>query len=254
MARFIESLGGRYIGAEDSGTTVADMRLMSTVTDHVSGVNEGGKHGGDPSPTTAYGVFSAIKVAVAHRLGGSSLRGKSVAIQGLGNVGYHLARYLCEAGADVCGADVNPVNVNRAVTELGVKAVNPADILATPADVLAPCAMGAVINDNTVGNINAGIIAGAANNQLARPAHAQELRERGILYCPDFVINAGGIVDVHCQRIGESAAQLRNRLRSIEQHLREVLLRSDRDALDTHSIAEKLAEEILRCAKLDQAC
>lgn len=253
MASFIDSLSGRYVCAEDSGTSVADMRLMNTLTEHVSGVNEGGKYGGDPSPTTALGVFMAIQIAVAHRLGAHSLMGKSVAVQGLGNVGYHLAQYLCEAGVKVYGADVNAANLYRAVNELGVIAVAPEDILAFPADILAPCAMGAVINDQTVGRINAGIIAGAANNQLARPAHAEELRERGILYCPDFLINAGGIVDVHCQRMGETAAQLRTRLRGIEQHLSKVLTRSDRDALDTHFIAERLSEEILHSARLAKA-
>ncbi len=253
MALFIDCLGGRYVCAEDSGTTVADMRAMSRHTSFVSGLDAGSLHGGDPSPSTAAGVLKAIQVAVEHRLGCDNLRGKSIAIQGLGNVGFHLARYLTEAGARVFGADVNADHVNRATSELGITRVAPDEVLSLAVDVLAPCAMGAVINNESLASISAGIVAGAANNQLERPEHAQELRDRGILYCPDFAINAGGIMDVHCQRTGTRASELSSQLDLIGQHLRQILQRSDREALDTHSIAERLAEEILHSAQLAQA-
>ncbi|MFT5483913.1 MAG: leucine dehydrogenase [Halieaceae bacterium] len=253
MAESIDRLGGRYIAAEDSGTSVADMKIMAQRTAWVSGINDKGKHGGDPSPTTAYGVYVAIQAAVRHRLGERNLNGIAVAIQGLGNVGYHLASYLMEAGAEVFGADLNVANVERAVSELGITAVPVEEILCLRVDVLAPCAMGAVLDDLNISQLQAGIVAGAANNQLAHPHHAQDLRDRGILYCPDFLINAGGIIDVHFQRQGEAGDKLRRRVERIGDHLGEILARAERQGLDTHSVAESVAEEILTAASLQKA-
>ena len=169
------------------------------------------------------------------------------------SVGYHLARYLVEAGASVYGADVHRANVERAVMELGISAVTPAEVLSLPVDILAPCAMGGVLNDTNIAAIKAGIVAGAANNQLAAPHHAIELAERGVLYCPDFVINAGGIIDVHCQRSGATAEVLRARIDGIRNHLSEIFRRSEREAIDTHSIAEQLAANVLQQARLPRA-
>ena len=245
MGDFIESQGGRYVAAEDSGTGVDDIRVMAGRTGFVSGL-DGNEFGGDPSPSTAYGVFLGIRTAVRHRLGVDSLSGLSVAIQGLGHVGYYLARHLVAEKARVYGADVNQANLERAVSELGVIPVATGDVLGLEVDVLAPCAMGAVLNSQSIPGIRAGIIAGAANNQLATDDDGGSLQDRGILYCPDFLINAGSIIDVHLLRIGASETIKRSHLQRIESTLAEVLRRADECHLQTRVIAEQLAEEILR--------
>ena len=224
MGEFVHSQGGRYVAAEDSGTGVADIRLMAERTPHVSGMNDN-EFGGDPSPSTAYGVFLGIRTAVRHRLGVASCAGLKVAIQGLGHVGYYLA---------------------RAVDELGVLAVAADEIMGLEVDILAPCAMGAVLNDRSIAALRAGIVAGAANNQLATSEDSARLQDHGILYCPDFLINAGGIIDVHHQRIGSEDEIRRSHVERIEQTLSEVLLRADTTRRPTHEIAEDLAREYLR--------
>ena len=245
MAEFIHGLGGHYVAAEDSGIGVEDIALMSRHTPYVSGLQEGVEHGGDPSPSTAYGVYLGIRTAVNYRLGTGSLAGLKVAIQGLGNVGFHLAGLLVAEGATVYGADVNPHNLQRASAEHGVVAVDVDSILGMEVDVVAPCAMGAILDANTVASLRAGIVAGAANNQLASDTQALDLLGRGILYCPDFLINAGGIIDVFHQRQGSEAALMREHINRIEANLQEVLLRSERDQRSPHVIAEELAEEFL---------
>ncbi len=254
MGDFINSLGGRYVAAEDSGTGVADIKVMSTRTPHVSGLQEGAEHGGDPSPTTAYGVYLGIRTAVQYRLGADSMRGLRVAIQGLGNVGFHLAGLLVADGATVFGADVNQDNLKRAVDVHGITVVDTADILTVQADVLAPCAMGAVLTHRTINQLRVGIVAGAANNQLADEAQAAHLWDHGILYCPDFLINAGGIIDVHHQRLGNDKSVMREHVDRIETNLQEILYRSDRAGRSPHLIAEELAEEYLASASEEDAC
>jgi len=248
MGDFINSLGGRYIAAEDSGTGVADIKAMSARTPYVSGVQDGTEHGGDPSPSTAYGVYLGIRTAVQYRLGADSMQGLRVVIQGLGNVGFHLAGYLKTDGAVVYGADVNAENLQRAIDAHGVIPVDPATVLAVEADVLAPCAMGAVLNRRSIDELRVGIVAGAANNQLADELQASHLWDRGILYCPDFLINAGGIIDVYHQRIGSDTAVMREHVERIEANLKEILFRSDRAGRSPHLVAEELAEEYLVAA------
>lgn len=247
MGDFVHSQGGRYVAAEDSGTGVDDIRLMAERTPYVSGV-EDNEFGGDPSPSTALGVFLAIRTAVRHRLGQDSVRGIRVALQGLGHVGFYLAKFLVEDGAEVIATDVNEANLARAVQELGVCAVAPDDIVAQEVDVFAPCAMGAVLNRRSIETLRAGIVAGAANNQLATPQDGDSLQERGILYCPDFLINAGGIIDVHHQRLGSSDTEKQLHIRRIESTLGQVLEQADENHRQTNTIAEELAETILRNA------
>ncbi len=244
MGRFVDSLGGRYVAAEDSGIAVADVRTMGESTAHVSGIGET-EHGGDPSPNTALGVFMALRAAVRHRLGAEDLAGLRVAVQGLGHVGYHLARRLVEAGAQVFGADVNSDNVARAVRELGVSEVPADEILALEVDVISPCALGAVLNSDSIPRLRAGIVAGAANNQLASHDDGARLMDRGILFCPDFLINAGGIIDVYHQRLGSDAEATRAHVARIEATLGEVLARADACHRQTQDIAEDLARELL---------
>lgn len=247
MGDFIHSQGGRYVAAEDSGTGVEDIRIMSQRTPFVSGLDDS-ESGGDPSPSTAWGVFLAIRTAVRHRLGQPDLRGVRVAVQGLGHVGYHLARFLVEDGAEVIGCDVVETNLQRAVETLGITPVAPDAIIGQAVDVFSPCAMGAVLNHQSIACLRAGIVAGAANNQLAGVADGAGLKDRGILYCPDFLINAGGIIDVYHQRLGSTDADKRAHIQRIESTLTAVLQRADETHVQTHLIAEQLAESILRDA------
>ncbi|MFK8042060.1 Glu/Leu/Phe/Val dehydrogenase [Congregibacter sp.] len=245
MAGFIDSLGGRYIAAEDSGTSVADLRAMSQYTQFVSGF-AATEHGGDPSPSTALGVFVAIRKALAHRLGASNLQGVRIAVQGLGHVGYALAEMLVNAGAQVLASDINSDNLARAESELGVVPVSVEDILFSDVDVIAPCALGGAMNAQSISRLRAGIVAGAANNQLREDEDGARLVDRGILYCPDFLINAGGIIDVHYQRAALERGTLNAHIESIGDRLGEVLERADRCHRPTGEIAEELAGEILR--------
>ncbi|MDX1635621.1 MAG: Glu/Leu/Phe/Val dehydrogenase dimerization domain-containing protein [Marinobacter sp.] len=251
MGRFLESLGGLYIAAEDSGTSVADLQVMGRHTRHVAGVSsrpgfDGRPSTGDPSPATAYGTFVGIQAAVRHKLGRSDvndLEGLKVAIQGVGNVGYRLAWHLSEAGAEISVYDIHQDQMERAVSELGARPADAEEILFLPVDVVAPCAMGAVLNDASIAKLQAPIIAGAANNQLARPEHDSALWQQGILYAPDFVINAGGIIDIHYERTGGSPDQVRRHLDGIGETLAEIFRRSERDSRPTGEIANRLAEE-----------
>lgn len=258
MGDFVNSQSGLYVAAEDSGTGVDDIRVMGERTAFVSGLDDN-EYGGDPSPSTALGVYLGMRTAAKHRLGVDTLSGLSVAVQGLGHVGFYLARYLIADGATVYGADVNRKNLEKAVKELRITAVDVSEVLSMEVDILAPCAMGAVFNDESIPKIRAGIIAGAANNQLASIDDGLNLEGRGILYCPDFLINAGGIIDVHHQRIGSNDAVKRDHIERIEIILAEVLRRADQSHGQTQLIAEGLAEEYLarvaaRSVSLKEAC
>ncbi|MFT6163688.1 MAG: leucine dehydrogenase [Zhongshania aliphaticivorans] len=242
MGEFIEGLNGQYITAEDSGTGVADMKVIGERTTYVSGVMDGSRFGGDPSPYTAQGVFCGIKAACAFRHKANSLKGVRVAIQGAGSVGRHLTALLVAAGAEVFIADINAANLELAQA-LGAKTVAVADVLSMDADVLAPCAMGAVIDEQTVGVIKAGIVAGAANNQLAQVIQGEQLRQRGILYAPDFVINAGGIIDVYYQRAEGSSEKSTAHVETIADTLQRIFRRAEHTGETTARVAELLAEE-----------
>lgn len=196
FGRAVQSLAGAYITAEDVGTTTADMRGMQTETSYVSGIPRDGAFGGDPSPKTAYGVFVSIDEGVRRVLGRNSLEGVRVAIQGLGAVGWHLAEYLHAAGAELLVADIDNAKLTRAQAQFGARVVDVQQIIAADADVLAPCALGAALNAQSVPQIRARLIAGAANNQLATAADGDALHLRGISYLPDYLVNAGGIISV----------------------------------------------------------
>ncbi|MDT3670632.1 MAG: Glu/Leu/Phe/Val dehydrogenase dimerization domain-containing protein [Aromatoleum sp.] len=248
FAQAVERLHGRYIAAEDSGTGVDDMKYMAQFTRHVSGVHdkpaEHGTRSGDPSPSTAYGVFVGIQAAVRERLLRDSLDGLRVAVQGLGHVGLDLARRLKGAGAELWVTDLQREPLLAAGKELGATVVAPDDIFGLDVDVFAPCAMGAVINDQTVPQLKAKIVAGAANNQLAEPRHGAVLMERGILYAPDYVINAGGIIDVYHERIGNfDPAALARHIEGIHDTLLEVFARARKEERPTGEVADAIAEE-----------
>jgi leucine dehydrogenase len=254
MGDFVESLGGRYITAADSGTGVAEMQIMAQRTRHVAGADprealDGGSRDGDPSPSTAYGVFVGLQAAVQHRLGRSDLNGLKVAIQGVGQVGFGLAQQLKAAGAQLWVSDIFAANERRAVEQLGAIAVGQHEIYGLDVDVFAPCAMGGILNLQTLEALRAPVIAGAANNQLADAQLAEELQRRGCLYAPDYAINAGGIIDVCYERTGGSAAQVRAHVESIGDTLRQIFQRAEAEGCTTSVIADRLALERLRAGR-----
>ncbi|MBP5857553.1 Glu/Leu/Phe/Val dehydrogenase [Marivibrio halodurans] len=240
MGVAVERLNGRYIVAEDVGTTPEDMVEIDKATDHVRGVK--GK-GFDPSPATAYGCFAGIKASVKERLGRSDLEGIRVAVQGLGHVGYDLAHQLREAGADLVVADLNENAIAKARNELGAKVVARDAIHAEDVDVFAPCALGAVINDETVGALKAKIVAGSANNQLAADRHGQALADRGILYAPDYVINAGGVIHIYHEGPNYDKQRAFAHVGEIADTLAEIYDRAAKAKVPTHVAADRLAEE-----------
>ena len=243
MGEFIDNLGGKYITAEDSGTSVEDMLIIGERTPHVSGVEPDSKYSGDPSPSTALGVFKGIQASVKHKLGLDELTGIRVAIQGVGHVGYYLSELLVNAGAKVFVADISTENVERVVKHFGAIAIHPDDIIGIEVDVFAPCAMGAIINDNSLESLQAPIVAGAANNQLAEERHAGILQEKSILYAPDFVINAGGIIDVHYQRSKVKQEVMLAHINRIGDTLTSIFSRADAEGKTSHCIAEEMARE-----------
>ncbi|EAR61038.1 Glu/Leu/Phe/Val dehydrogenase dimerization domain-containing protein [Neptuniibacter caesariensis] len=248
MGRFLERTGNQYIAAEDSGTSVPDLQVMGIETNNVAGVTErtgidGLPCNGDPSPATAYGTFAGLKAAVQYKLDRTDLTGLKVAIQGVGNVGYRLAEHLHKAGAQLFVTDIHEEQVDKAVRELGATAVSQKEILSLDVDVLAPCALGAVLNDESIPLIKAQVIAGASNNQLAAQRHDLMLRERGILYAPDYAINAGGIIDIFYERIGHEHNKVRAHIETISDTLMEIFRRADSQDRPTGEVADELAEE-----------
>jgi leucine dehydrogenase len=249
FGRMIETLGGRYIVAEDVGTTTTDMSNVRHVTRFVAGLGAApGQAGGDPGPKTALGVFLGIRAAVRFRLGRSDLKDVSVAVQGVGGVGYHLCRLLASEGARLLVADVRPGAVARVCEEFNARAVPVEDVLSLEADVLAPCALGAVLNLQTIPKLRARIIAGAANNQLAQGQDGSALQAAGILYAPDYVINAGGIISVSREYHGGSEAQVQNDIQAIAGRLTEIFERARRENRTTNAVADQMARERLGVA------
>ncbi len=241
MGEFIDAHGGEYVSAEDSGMCVADLQIMANKTRHVLGISKDQEYGGDPSPLTALGIFIGIEAAVKFKLSRTSLHGVRIAVQGAGSVGRYLIKQLVAAGAVVSTCDINAKNLELAA-KLGASIVAPEDIYTTPADVFCPCAMGGIINDETIKTLVAPIIAGGANNQLALPRHANQVKQRDILYAPDFVINAGGIIEIYRQFNDESAAVSHAKISEIGRTLFEIFNSSEQLDATTAEIAERVAE------------
>ncbi|MBE3575952.1 MAG: Glu/Leu/Phe/Val dehydrogenase [Firmicutes bacterium] len=248
FGRFVQGLGGRYITAEDVGVSVADMDIVHMETDFITGVS-GGNSSGDPSPVTAYGVWHGIK-ACAHKAWGSdSLAGKTVALQGLGHVGYELAKLLKKDGVRLVVTDIDPERVHAVRAELGAEAVAPEDIWDVPCDIFSPCALGAVLNDDTIPRLRCQIVAGAANNQLREEKHGQMLKDRGILYAPDFIINAGGVINVADELEGYDRQRALRKAAGIYDRILQVFAIAERDGISTAVAADRLAEERIRMMK-----
>jgi leucine dehydrogenase len=237
--RFVETLGGRYITAEDVGTSVEDMDYVQMETEYVSGVAGGS---GDPSPVTAYGTYQGIKACALAVYGDDSLNGKRVAVQGLGHVGYHLCRFLSEEGAELIVTDIDETKVRRVVDECGARAVASNEIYCAEADIFAPCALGAVINDETIPLLKCRIIAGAANNQLAEERHGRTIHENGILYAPDYVINAGGLINVYGELHGWTSERAHRKAGEIYETLNQLFELAKDQGLPTYEAADRFAE------------
>lgn len=243
LGRYIEGLSGAYITAEDSGTSVADMKIIGEQTQYAAGVQDDDKHGGDPSPYTAYGCFVGLKAAVKHKLGSDNLQGLKVAIQGVGNVGYHLAKHLHQSGAELIVTDIFPEPLARVQDEFAATVVKPDQLSSADVDVYAPCALGGSLNAESIGQLKAKVVAGAANNQLARPEVSELLQQRDILYTPDYVLNAGGIIDIAYQRSGQGQVAKMQHIEKIGATLTEIFHRADDQQLPSHLIADQLAEQ-----------
>jgi len=238
--RAIDSLGGRYITAADVGTSIDDMEYLRKETQWVTGLRG---RSGDPAPITAFGVCRGMKACARFRYGEESLEGRYVVVQGLGRVGYHLCQYLAEEGARLSVSDIEDDRVQKVVTDFGATAVAPDDVYGTCADIFSPCALGAVINDDTLDALKVDIIAGSANNQLAEPRHGQALHEKGIVYAPDYVINAGGICSVYGELEGWTAERSMEKAGGIYECLFEVLGHALAEDIPTSQAAEIMARQ-----------
>jgi leucine dehydrogenase len=249
FGKFIDDLRGHYITAEDSGTGLEDMEVIRSVTKWVTGVDPSHGGSGDPSPFTALGVRRGIEACVEKKLGKRTLAGVHVVVQGVGHVGYHLCRELHEHGAKLTVADVDPLKAERAQRELGAKLVPLEGIFDVDCDVFAPCALGSALNDETIPRLKARIVAGAANNQLAQPRHGDDLHARGILYAPDYAINAGGLINVAQEVVGYDEKKARAKTLEIHGTIAEIVDRSEALKAPTHKVADMLAEERLSAAR-----
>ncbi len=240
--RFVDTLKGRYITAEDVGTSPADMEIVRQETQYVGGLLD---RSGDPSPHTARGVFRAIQASHKFRSNTDDLRGVTVALQGCGHVGYHLAKLLHGAGAKLIVSDVNENNLARVVDEVGAEPVATNEIHTVRADVFAPCALGGVLNDQTIPELKVQIVAGAANNQLLDERHGAMLQERNILYAPDYVANAGGILNGCTELLGWQPEQASRKVDEIYDTLLRIFASAQAQGLTTNAAADRLAEERL---------
>jgi leucine dehydrogenase len=248
---YIEQLGGEYVTAEDVGMTVDIMETIARKTRFVSGLKpEAGQAGGDPSPKTAFGIFRGIEAAVQFQLGRESVAGLTVAVQGTGNVGLHLCRYLAEAGAKLRVADIDPARVQLACDQYGAEAVPFADIVSAEADVFSPCALGATLNATSIPTLRTTIVAGGANNQLETAEDGQRLADAGILYAPDYVINGGGIINVASEYYGDADdEEVMRRVAAIGPRLSGIFATSRETGKATNFVADEMAREIIAAAR-----
>ncbi|MBT3784158.1 leucine dehydrogenase, partial [bacterium] len=242
---YIETLHGRYITAEDVGSSIQDMSYINMETDHVTGITVARGGSGDPSPVTARGVYNGIKACWNHKEGPSSLRGVTVAVQGLGHVGQHLCRLLHAEGANLIVTDVNERPMEEVVSECSARSVDPDEIYSVDCDVFAPCALGAVINDRTLEVLRCSVVAGAANNQLEEDRHGDELTKKGIIYAPDYVINAGGLMNVYEELAGYSQERAFKRVDHLFYTITSILETAKEKNIPSYLAADVVAERRL---------
>ena len=248
--RFVETLKGRYITAEDVGTSVDDMEFVAMETESVAGRAAAS---GDPSPVTAYGTYRGIKAAAMARYGSDSLSGKTVTVQGVGHVGYYLCQNLASEGARLVVTDIDQERVQRVVHDFGAQAVSPDEIYGVEADIYAPSALGATVNDDTIPVLKVDIVAGAANNVLAEARHGDELHRRGILYAPDYVINAGGLINVYGELNSWTSERAMRKAGDIYSTLLRIFELSSNEGVPTYLAADRIAEQrIAAVGKIQQ--
>jgi leucine dehydrogenase len=247
FGKAVDGLGGRYITAEDVGMSVADMIEVRRSTQFVAGLpNSGGDVGGDPGPHTSLGIFLGIKAAVKRALGKDSLEGLHIALQGAGSVATGVALHACTEGAKLSIADIDEGKARKLAERAGGEVVSPDEILSLEADVLSPCALGAVLNEGSIAQLNVPVVAGAANNQLATDEDGERLRDRGILYAPDYVINAGGIINVCTEYLGDGDASLvRKRIEGIPVRLEQIWAESQESGKDPAAVADAMAQRLI---------
>jgi len=239
--RFVDSLQGQYTTAEDVGTSPADMEYVLKETTYVAGLNG---RSGDPSPRTARGVFRAMQAAAKHRWSSDAIGGKTVAIQGCGSVGFHLAEEVHKAGASLVVTDVDREKVERVVSAFGAAAISPEKIYSVRADIFAPCALGGILNDQTVPRLETEIVCGAANNQLLEPRHGDLLEQRGILYAPDYAANAGGIISgCYIELLGRDLQSTLKKIDAIYDTMLAIFELARREGIPSYQAADRLAEQ-----------
>ncbi|WP_058834412.1 Glu/Leu/Phe/Val dehydrogenase dimerization domain-containing protein [Luteimonas abyssi] len=243
FGQFVESLGGRYITAEDVGIDVNDMEFVYRETEYVTGVHQVHGGSGDPSPFTAYGTMQGLLATLNRKYGNEEVGNYSYAVQGLGHVGIEFVKLLTERGAKVFVTDINADRVARAVNEYGAEAVGLDEIYDVEADVYSPCALGGTVNEDTLPRLKAKIICGAANNQLATNAIGDEVEKRGILYAPDYAVNAGGVMNVSLEIDGYNRERAMRMMRTIYHNLTRIFEIAERDGIPTYRAADRLAEE-----------
>lgn len=244
FGRFVDGLSGRYITAEDVGTTEEDMDWIFQETDYVVGTSMKPGTSGNPSPVTAHGVYMGMKAAAKQAFGSDSLEGKRVLVQGIGSVGYNLCADLHKEGAKLFVTDIRPESVKRAVEDFGATAVSADDFIGTECDIFSPCALGAILNDDTIPKLKCKVVAGAANNQLAEERHGQMLEDRGIVYAPDFILNAGGVINVADELFGGyNQERAMKKVKGVYRSIERVYEIAKRDHIAPHIAANRLAEE-----------
>ena len=254
FGQYVNSLSGKYITAEDVGTTTQDMDNIREVTKFVTGVSESKGGSGNPSPVTAYGVYMGMKAAAKYQFGTDNLGGKKILVQGIGHVGETLVDYLTKEGALVQITDINQARVAEVSQKYGAQIFSGSDLYSAEVDIYAPCALGATINDETINKIKAKVIAGAANNQLANDiVHGQILREKGIAYAPDFLINAGGIINVYAEIVGYDKAEAMRRTENIYNTTLEIFNHAEEKGITTQQAAMSIAESRIEARKKENA-
>ena len=253
FGEFVHSFGGKYITAEDVGMTTADMDTVREVTPYVTGISQNKGGAGNPSPITAYGVFMGMKAAAKYRYGSDILEDKTIFVQGIGNVGEALVEHLVNEGAHVTISDISIERLEDIALKYGVAIYTGSDIYSEPMDIYAPCALGATINDNTIYKLQADIIAGAANNQLFdEDKHGRILQERGIVYAPDFLINAGGIINVYAELENYDRQEIMRKTEHIYNTTLEILNNADTNNTTPHYAAFKIAKNRIETRKREK--
>ncbi len=243
FGEFVDSLSGKYITAEDVGMETRDMDIIREITPHVTGISESKGGAGNPSPITAYGVYMGMKAAAKYKFGTENLEGKSILVQGIGHVGETLVDLATKEGAKIIINDINTEQLERVSKKYGATIYSDLDIYGLDVDIYAPCALGATINDNTIDRLKAKVIAGAANNQLQDEIkHGRILREKGIAYAPDFLINAGGIINVYAELVGYDKQEIKSKTENIYNTTLEIFKLADKEEITTYQAAFNIAQ------------